>query len=333
MTALNTGSIGVDAPTSPASKRSPGSRTLRRLAGLAVAALPFALAGCQVPTFGGYRGATSQAHDEFKLWAGTFIAAIVVGGIVALLILWAVIRYRRRSDDMPRQTQYHVPLEIFYSVVPIIIVLVLFGFTFAGENKVDNISGSPAVRVHVTAFQWGWKFDYVNYHEYVQGVQRQNPDPVGANGNLHSCTATAAHPEDCLGPGLVIPEGQTTQINLVSNDVVHDFYVPAFNFDRYAQPGVTTQLFNLTPTRSGVFRAQCDEICGLYHSQMYFHVVVLPPVKFAAWLHSGQAIPDSSSGAADSTGIQANSNLQPAYPAGSGAGSVQYPTPTAGQHS
>jgi len=238
------------------------------------------LGGCQVPNFWGYRGKTTQAHDEFSLWAGTFIAAIVVGLFVGLLMLWAVIRYRRRSDEMPKQFQYHIPLELAYTIVPIIIVLVLFGFTAFDENKITNVVSRPDATVNVTAFQWGWQFDYPGTNVSVRGETSNDPDPVGATGPGGTPCAPADY---CLGPGLVLPVGETVHINLRSRDVIHGFYVPEFNFSRYAQPGVLNQ-FDFNVTSAGVYRAQCTQFCGLYHSIMLFHVVALPPAQYQAWL-------------------------------------------------
>jgi cytochrome c oxidase subunit 2 len=237
------------------------------------------LGGCELPTFFSYRGATTQGHDTYALYAGMVIASVVVGGIVALLIFWCVVRYRRRSDEMPKQFQYHVPLEILYTVIPIIIVLVIFGFTVVTENRVDAVTPHPAVRVKVTAFQWGWRFDYTGTPVHILGVTTEDPDPVGLDGK------PCGPPDDCLGPGLVLPAGETTRITLVSADVVHGFYVPAFDFSRYAQPGVTN-VFDFTVRRPGIYRAQCTQFCGLYHSLMFFHVVALPPAQFAAWMQS-----------------------------------------------
>jgi len=259
---------GTDAPT----------RRRRLLGVVALVALPLVLGGCQLPTFLGYRGATSQAHDEFVLYSGTVIAAIVVGGITGALIVWSVIRYRRRSDEMPRQFQYHIPLEITYTVVPVIIVLILFGFTVFTENQVDAVSATPALKVKVTAFQWGWSFDYVDHGFTVTGQTTNDPDPVGLNGG------PCAPAVDCLGPGLIVPAGETTRIQLVSQDVIHGFYVPEFNFSRYAQPGFDAQYFDLSVEHPGVYRGQCTQLCGLYHSIMFFHVVALPPTQFQAWL-------------------------------------------------
>ena len=105
-----------------------------------------------------YPGATTQGRTEHHLWQLFFIAGLVVGGFVFLLILWAVFRYRRRSEEMPKQTQYHTLLEIVYTVVPIIIVVVLFVFTVLAENNVDATPAHPGATINVNAFQWGWEF-------------------------------------------------------------------------------------------------------------------------------------------------------------------------------
>ncbi len=256
-------------------------------------ALPLLLGGCQLPTYYAFRGVTSQSHDESLLYEAVVTTCFVVLALVFVLIFWSIIRYRRRDDAMPKQFQYHISLEIFYTIVPIVMVLVLFGFTVVTENKVDNVAPNPALQVNVTAFQWGWRFSYPKQHVYVEGVRFEDPDPVGLHGG--TCTATAPTPNDCLGPGLVMPVGETVRIVLVSNDVVHGFYVPQFNFSRYALPGVVN-VFDFNVQRSGIYRAQCTQLCGLYHSEMFFHVVALPPAQFTAWLHGSQPRPDASAG-------------------------------------
>ena len=228
--------------------------------GLAVGA-PLALGGCNFyPTYGASRGATHQGSDTFKLYSGMMTTGIIVGGLVALLILWTLIRYRRRSDEMPRQFHENVPIEILYTVVPILIVAVLFVFTVITENKVDALrpldakitsTGKPVVNIRVTAFQWGWRFDYPGLNVGVAGETTNGP-------NNH-------------GPQMVVPVGETVQVTLVSNDVIHGFYVRDFNFSRYALPGVVN-LFDLDVLHPGYYPGQCTQICGLYHSEMLFSV-------------------------------------------------------------
>lgn len=223
---------------------------------MAVAA-PLLLAGCQLPTFGAPSPATRQGQDTIKLWQGFFIAGAIVFVIVFCLIAWAVFRYRRRSDAIPQQTQYHTILEIVYTAVPVVIVLVLFAFTFVTENNVDALP-APRLTVTVTGFQWGWRFHYTTKNVTVIGVELQDPQ-------------------------MVIPVHEAVRINLQSHDVIHGFYVPAFDFSRYAQPGIINK-FTITPQSTGTYHGQCTQYCGLYHSLMRFRVKVVSATQFAAWV-------------------------------------------------
>jgi cytochrome c oxidase subunit 2 len=235
----------------------------RRWLPLALVA-PLVLAGCQVPNFGAYKGATTQGHDAFKLWQGFTLTGIIVGGVVFLLIAWAALRYRRRSDRIPRQTQYRTLIEIVYTVLPVLVVIGLFAFTVITENEVDA-TPKPNVTIDVTAFQWGWQFYYPATGKVVEGETTQNPE-------------------------MVIPVSERVRIQLRSADVVHDMYVPEFNFGRYAQPG-HLNVFDFNALHTGVYRGQCSELCGLYHALMWFRVKVVQPAQFDSWVHqvSGQA--------------------------------------------
>jgi cytochrome c oxidase subunit 2 len=261
----------------------------RWAAGLAVAA-PLVLGGCNFyPSYGASRGATTQGQDTFKLYSGMMTTGIIVGGFVFLLILWTVLRYRRRSDEMPRQFHENVPIEVIYTVVPILIVAVLFFFTVITENRVDAIqpldarvtaSGQPVVNVTVTAFQWGWRFDYPGLDVGIAGETTNGPDNHG--------------------PQMVVPTGQTVQITLVSDDVIHGFYVRDFNFSRYAQPGVVNH-FDLDVLNNGTYFGQCTQICGLYHSEMLFSVRSVSPAAFRIWaatqVRTGHTLQRSGAGA------------------------------------
>lgn len=246
----------------------------RRGAGAAVALVAGAilLSGCNAPTFGAFRGATTQGRDAFKLWVGMVIAGLVVAGIVWFLIFYSVIRYRRRGEGtIPKQFTEHIPLEIVYTVIPFIIVLVIFYFTVLTENNVDAIAAHPAVTVKVTAFQWGWQFQY-------KGT------PVDIYTTTEPGIASQAQvPSSPIYPQLVLPEGETTQINLYGNDVAHSMWVPAFNFSRMALPG-HPNTFDFTPVELGVFDGRCNQYCGLYHSEMLFSVKVVTPQQFTQWL-------------------------------------------------
>lgn len=219
---------------------------------------PLVLAGCQLPTFGAFRGATTQGQDAFKLWQGFFIAGLVIGGFVLVLIVWAVFRYRRRSDRLPRQTQYRPFIEVLYTVIPVLVVAGLFVFTVITENEVDAVP-STKVTIDVTAFQWGWQFYYPATGKVVIGQTLQKPQ-------------------------MVLPVNEPVTIHLESADVFHGFYVPAFNFSRYAAPGYVNT-FNFNVLHTGVYRGQCTQLCGLYHSLMLFSVRAVTPATFERWVH------------------------------------------------
>ncbi len=269
-------------------------RARRRLGAAGVVLGAILLSGCELPTFGAYKGSTTQARSTFHLWQGFFIAGIIVGGIVLLLILWAVLRYRRRSDDLPVQTQYHTVLEIFYTVVPILIVIGLFVATVVVENKVTAVEPNPYTEVHVFAFQWGWEFQYDN------GVK-----VIGQTTDA---------------PTMVIPTGETVRVYLRSYDVLHGFYVPEFNFSRYASPGYWTS-FDLNVLHNGVYRGQCTQLCGLYHSLMFFNVRSVSPSAYQVWLRTTGAFQRTHPNAIGQlpSGVHANINgTAPSYSGSSG---------------
>jgi cytochrome c oxidase subunit II len=272
-------SPSADAPDSTPEIPGPRRRS-RLLAAAAVVGGALVLGGCKLPSFGQFPGATTQGRTEFHLWQLFFIAGLVVGGFVLILILWAVFKYRRKSEDMPKQTQYHTTVEIIYTVVPILIVIGLFVFTVLAENQVDATPSNPGATITVNAFQWGWEF------EYPGGPGSGCTDPSSPTANQNHCVKVIGQTTD--DPTMVIPTGVNVEIHLRSLDVLHGFYVPEFNFSRYASPDYTTT-FDFTALRTGDFRGQCTQLCGLYHSLMFFNVRAVTPARYSEWLRGNQA--------------------------------------------
>lgn len=248
----------MESPALPPQGASVRVRRWRRLRNLVVLPLAaMALAGCTVPTFGASPGATSSSRSVYHLWQGFSIIAAIVGTLVIILIAWSVVFHRRKSDDIPKQSQYHIPLELTYTIVPILIVLGLFAATMVVENK-EVANPKTNVVIDVNAFQWGWKFTYPGHDVVVIGQTTQDPM-------------------------MVMPVNENVRINLTSSDVIHGFYVHAFNFSRYALPGVLNE-FTLRAESTGVFHGQCTQLCGLYHSLMWFRVKVVSDSQYQTWL-------------------------------------------------
>lgn len=258
------------------SRRTPGK--LRRIAPIVpVALLAIVVSGCTLPTFGAYRGVTTQAQDEFKLWSWMCIAGAFVLVLVLGLIIWSCLVYRRKSEDhFPRQFHSNTAIEILYTVIPFLMIAVIFWATVVVENTIDNVAANPAVYIKVTGFQWGWKFQYYN-------PDHPNGTPIALVETSAEPKVLAQNPAGPEYPQFELPVGRTVHIELVSNDVVHTFYIPQFNFGRYALPGVVNN-FDFTPVRTGVFDGKCAQYCGLYHSEMLFSVRVASEAAFNHWM-------------------------------------------------
>ena len=209
--------------------------------------------------------ATVQAAEMRGVWVVFCLAAIGVYAIVGGLILWSAVAYRRRGADVVQAASFanNAPLEIAWTVLPILIVAGLFLVSVPAETHVESLARSPGEVVHVVGFRWSWRFLYPGEHVAVNG----------------SSTAP---------PELVLPSGTTTRVQLTSSDVIHAFWVPAFLFKRDAVPGMAT-LFDLTPRKPGVYPGRCAEYCGTFHAHMSFTVRVVPPAEFARWIRERQA--------------------------------------------
>jgi len=266
-------SSGGVAPGRRAAPR-PGRR--RAVGVLTVAAL--LLAGCsseEAPRLGFPEPATEDAARVLSLWQGSWLAALIVGGIVWGLIGVSVFRHRRRDRDpeLPLQTRYNLPVEILYTLTPLVVVLVLFYFTARDQNEVLELEPNPDNTVHVIGQQWSWTFNYVNEDVNVIG--------------------TMAEP-----PSLVLPVDQTTEFILTSPDVIHSFRIPAFLFTMDVIPG-DPNVVQMTPTKLGHFSGKCAELCGTYHSDMLFNVEVVSEGEYEEYIagleesgQTGQVYPD-----------------------------------------
>jgi len=211
--------------------------------------------------------ATSQSTVLGGDWRLFTVVGLVVAVLVWGLILFAIVRWRRRpGDDTPPQFHNNYGLEIAWTIVPLVIVAALFVYTYRAEARVDALVAHPAVVVAVRAYRWGWNFAYAG-----------GPVVGGAsNGPVEGGNAATKPPQ------LVLPLGETTRIELTSDDVTHGFWVPDFLFKRDAIPGMINA-FDLRPDKLGTYLGRCSQFCGYDHALMTFTVRVVTPRAFAAW--------------------------------------------------
>lgn len=197
----------------------------------------------------------TRAEYDSLLWlyagVSTFVFALVV-----VLVGYTVIRSRRRTSDPGFRSEWP-RAEAVYAVILAAIAAVLVAFTFRTENKIDSVAADPGLEIGVVAFQWQWRFDY--------------PDDVTVVGSREQ-------PAE-----LVVPADTTIRFTMIARDVIHSFWIPELRFKRDAFPYKSTE-FDLVFPDEGSFTGRCAEYCGLRHSNMEMHVVVLPHDEFDAWL-------------------------------------------------
>jgi cytochrome c oxidase subunit II len=244
--------------------------------GASAAALLTLLTGCDVgKTFGGFgypEGITPQAERMYDLWIGSAIAALTVGVFVWTLIFWCIFRYRKRGEELPPQTRYNIPMEVLYTITPILVVCVLFYYTVLVQNDVDEDRPGD-ITVEVVAFKWNWQFNYLD------------PGTESDNGTVVSTTGSS----DVI-PVLVLPTGKSIRFEQNSRDVIHSFWVPDLLFKRDVFPGDVRTNFTIDPIkREGAFVGRCAELCGTYHSMMNFELRVVSPEKYERFIAAMQA--------------------------------------------
>ncbi|GAB3488898.1 aa3-type cytochrome oxidase subunit II [Flexivirga sp.] len=261
---------GSDKPLVESARRSQpvGRRRRSKVAfGGLIAVSALLLTGCTPVEKRGYlpKGVTSLSKQITDFWVSAWVWALVVGVITWAMIIYCVIRYRRKKTDvgLPPQLAYNVPIEILFTVVPIFMVAVFFGKTVQMENKMLDTSQKPDVTVNVVGKQWSWDFNYVNAKVYDAGTQ---------------ANMSAPNPESTI-PTLYLPVDKKVEFVLTSRDVIHSFWVIQFLQKMDMIPGKVNK-FQVTPTEIGTYQGKCAELCGAYHSQMLFNVKVVSQSDF-----------------------------------------------------
>jgi cytochrome c oxidase subunit 2 len=248
-------------------------RTRLAVAGL-TSVVAFALAGCSPDVQRGWlpgdsdNEITNQTGRITNLWVGSWVAALLVGILVWGLILWCVAVYRKRKDDdqLPVQLRYHVPLEIMYVILPIIMVGVLFYYTARDMSEIQDTSAEPDLTVQVIGKQWSWDFNYVDDDVYDTGQHAREVSETGVLAEQ---------------PTLYLPVGERVEFVLDSRDVIHSFWVPAFLYKQDMIPG-RTNTFQVVPEVEGEYVGKCAELCGEEHSSMLFNVKVVSRDEYDA---------------------------------------------------
>ncbi|MGO2931480.1 aa3-type cytochrome oxidase subunit II [Microbacterium sp.] len=265
----------------------PSKRSLRWAAIPVGIAAAVALAGCSPTELHGFlpgfvedgTPATNQTDRVAGLWVNSWIVLLAVGVITWALMGWAAVAYRRRKGQtgLPVQMRYNMPIEIFYTVIPLILVMGMFFFTARDQAEIETQWDDPDVEITAIGKQWAFDFMYAGDDEdlsdavWTMGVQAQ-PD---AEGNIDK--------EEL--PTLVLPVDQKVHISLQSRDVIHSFWIIDFLYKKDMYIGKDNS-WSFIPTRVGEYDGKCAELCGEYHSMMMFNVKVVEQDEYDDYVAS-----------------------------------------------
>jgi cytochrome c oxidase subunit 2 len=195
---------------------------------------------------------------------------------VAALLVWVCIRYNEKRNPVPSQTSHHTGLEIAWTVIPVLILVVMAIPSFRLIYYLDR-TPDPDMTIKVTGHQWYWEYSY--------------PD----NGDV-DIESRYIHDED-LKPGqlrlldvdnqLVIPAGKKIRVLTNSADVIHSFFIPSLGAQRYAIPGRTIEMWMMAD-KPGVYYGECNQICGQDHSKMPIAIHAVAEAEFKTWIEQAK---------------------------------------------
>ena len=206
-------------------------------------------------------GISAKAADVHRLFFVILWLALPVFLFVEGMLLLAVVRFRKRAGDesAPPQIPGNRRALTAFFAGPLAIVVLLLAFGEVAVARVDRNDPSPGERLVVTGFQWEWSARYVNEEFTVSGRTLKQPMIME------------------------LPVDTSTEIELRSTDVIHEFYVPDLLFMKNAVPG-HPNVFTIRPTKLGTYRGQCAQYCGFWHSKMTFTLKVVPQADFSDWV-------------------------------------------------
>ncbi|HMO72606.1 MAG TPA: cytochrome c oxidase subunit II [Paracoccaceae bacterium] len=261
----------------------------------AVHAQDLPVIGMPVPGGMGFQpSATELKHDI--VWLDTMLLVIItaISLFVTGLLAWVVVRYNSKSNPRPATFTHNSPLEVAWTVVPIVILVFIGAFSLPVLFKQMEIPEAD-VTIKVTGYQWYWGYEYVDegfaFDSYMIGSPATGGDNRLSPGVEAQLTAAGYQKEHFLlatDTAVVVPVNKTVVMNVTAADVIHSWTIPAFGVKQDAVPGRLAQLWFKAETE-GVYFGQCSELCGIAHAYMPITVKVVSEAAYAEWLEGAKA--------------------------------------------
>lgn len=233
--------------------------------------------GKPVPRGVGFQpAATELARDQQWLDHFVLIIIAVVTVFVCALLLIVILRYNSRSNPVPARFTHNTPVEIVWTLVPVLILVAIGAFSLPALFRSQEMPADPDVVIKAIGNQWYWSYEYPENgisFDSIMLTREELADYGYAEDEYLLATDTA----------VVVPVGQTVLLQVTANDVIHSWTIPAFAVKQDAVPGRIAQAwFNVE--QEGIYFGQCSELCGINHAYMPIVVKAVSPEVYAAWV-------------------------------------------------
>jgi cytochrome c oxidase subunit 2 len=219
--------------------------------------------------------ATELARDVHWLDNMLLVIITIITLFVTALLAWVVIRYNHKRNPEPATFTHNSPLEVAWTVVPVVILVFIGAFSLPVLFKQQEIPEAD-ITIKVTGYQWYWGYEYVDhdfgFESYM--LAREELEDYGYGQEEYLLATDTA---------VVVPIGATVVMQVTAADVIHSWTIPAFGVKQDAVPGRLAELW-FAAEREGIYFGQCSELCGKDHAYMPITVKVVSQETYDAWL-------------------------------------------------
>jgi len=221
--------------------------------------------------------ATDIATATYALDDLLLYIIVAISAFVGILMLWVIVRYNRRANPEPKTFTHNTPIEIAWTLVPILILVFIGANSLPVLFKQQEIPEGDVV-IKVTGNQWYWTYDYVD-HEFGFDSFMLAKDALAENGYADDLYLLATD------TAVVVPTGKKVVMQVTASDVIHSWTIPAFGVKQDGVPGRLAELwFTVDEGKEGIYFGQCSELCGKDHAYMPITVKAVSQEAYDAWL-------------------------------------------------
>ncbi|MGB7242811.1 MAG: cytochrome c oxidase subunit II [Sulfitobacter sp.] len=238
----------------------------------------------------GFQPAASELARDLQWLDGMLLVmCTVISLFVTALILWVAYRYHAKRNHTPASFTHHTPVEVAWTIIPIVILVFIGAFSLPILFKQQEIPEAD-ITIKVTGYQWYWDYSYVDEEFEFSSYMIGAPATGGTNMKTPEVIAqleAAGYSEDefllATDTAVVVPVNKTIVMQVTGADVIHAWTIPAFGVKQDAVPGRLAELW-FKAEKEGVYFGQCSELCGLNHAYMPITVKVVSEAAYAEWL-------------------------------------------------